>query len=496
MSLKKNAFSCLLWFVYIVMTVGALVCVAVNLSTGIGFAAWTGPVGAAVFVLLVGLLVFLIHKATLKLAKTESVRKSLFPVLESLAVVLLFAAGILLRICGIGDATPEQAYFEAAKVVEGQTIPQIVHGATYLYLQLLHLFFLLFGNKITVGIILQILLQLVAYVFFYFGVRRIAGRTAAVVMLAFAMLLPGMRSEVFFLSPELLFLFLFSVGFCLTAGLAGKNNPVYICLAGIFIAVVCYFDVSGSLLLLFAFGIPFFEEKSEEKAQKNNVKERAAGIGLCLAGFCLGFLTVIAIDALASGKNVFGILSAWFQLYRPEGFLLPVTLGTEGIAWEAVLVVCCLPPGIFSFWCRKGEDRLSLWVMAVILLGAAQCFGIVTGEVNGEMLFFFLITVVAGIAIQEMFVLPEKQQEAQSWEELVIQDLEKEELLHQEMPEKPEEELVEEEPAEKKPAAIHFIENPLPLPKKHEKKVMDYSVQLSETEDFDFPVDMNDDFDI
>lgn len=43
---------------------------------------------------------------------------------------------------------------------------------------------------------------------------------------------------------------------------------------------------------------------------------------------------------------------------------------------------------------------------------------------------------------------------------------------------------------------IQFIENPLPLPKKHEKKVLDYTVELTdETAEFDIEVAADDDYD-
>ena len=44
--------------------------------------------------------------------------------------------------------------------------------------------------------------------------------------------------------------------------------------------------------------------------------------------------------------------------------------------------------------------------------------------------------------------------------------------------------------------AIQFIENPLPLPKKHEKKVLDYAVELTDaTAEFDIEVADDDDYD-
>ena len=46
-------------------------------------------------------------------------------------------------------------WFEAAKVTETTQIPQVVHGAVYFYLQVLHGLLVLLGNKMTAALILQ-----------------------------------------------------------------------------------------------------------------------------------------------------------------------------------------------------------------------------------------------------------------------------------------------------------------------------------------------------
>jgi len=42
---------------------------------------------------------------------------------------------------------------------------------------------------------------------------------------------------------------------------------------------------------------------------------------------------------------------------------------------------------------------------------------------------------------------------------------------------------------------VTYLENPLPVPKKHEKRTMDFAVD-KKTDDFDILVDENDDFDV
>ena len=70
---------------------------------------------------------------------------------------------------------------------------------------------------------------------------------------------------------------------------------------------------------------------------------------------------------------------------------------------------------------------------------------------------------------------------------LKVQDLETEEF--------PEEEPADfqEEPVETE--KIQLIENPLPLPKKHVPKVLDYKLDDDDDSDFDYPVADDDDFD-
>ena len=53
------------------------------------------------------------------------------------------------------------------------------------------------------------------------------------------------------------------------------------------------------------------------------------------------------------------------------------------------------------------------------------------------------------------------------------------------------------EKVEEQPKKIQMIENPLPLPKKHKKRVLDYDIVTAvQKDDFDITVDEEDDFDI
>lgn len=126
-------------------------------------------------------------------------------------VVLLVIVGVALRIFGMGNVVQESVYFDMAKVAEGQGIPTSVNGPVYVYLQLLHLIFLVFGNKWEVAIWLQIILQLIAGGFLYSGVRKLTGTLPAVIMLGILMVSPLAINQALILSPENLFFLVFSL---------------------------------------------------------------------------------------------------------------------------------------------------------------------------------------------------------------------------------------------------------------------------------------------
>ena len=76
-----------------------------------------------------------------------------------------------------------------------------------------------------------------------------------------------------------------------------------------------------------------------------------------------------------------------------------------------------------------------------------------------------------------------------------MNELEREKALKEEFRQEAVRHREEREPAEEK-KQVKYIENPLPLPRKHKKRVMEYPRHISEEDDFDHPVDENDDFDI
>ena len=211
---------------------------------------------------------------------------------------------------------------------------------------------------------------------------------------------------------------------------------------------------------------------------------------LGIVGSLAGFLLSIALDAVGSGKMMENVLAAWGKVYLPENFVLPVTIENDNAI--TIAVVAILGIGVFGFWCRKSLERQSVWLVIALSLGGMICYGMTSAEMQGFTLLYLIIAVVAGAGVQAVLPseLPQQtalQQVRGAVEEptaetkpkkrqLKIQDLEEEGL-----------------PAETD-NKVQLIENPLPVPKKHVPKVLDYKLN-DDVSDFDYPVADDDDFD-
>lgn len=470
---KKNAFSYLSWVIYAVAVEVGMVCLADAICDAKGVKIYFGTIACVLYMVLAGIGVFLVHRALERRERPLATKN----VVEAALTVMLLVAGLVLRIQAIGTATESAAYYELASVTSGQEIPQIVHGAVYFYVQLLHGIFYFLGNKFIVAIWTQILLQFAAVLLLYFAVRRMAGSIAAVVMLAFCMLPSYMVRGAVDLSPEMLYLVLWC-GILFWISLENNRDwklwefaPI-----GVVIAVAGYLDIAGFFLLGFAVAV-IFACSSETATRK-----RLLAALVCLAGAGVGLVGSVAVDALASGKQFGNVMQAWVKLYQPLSFELPLSVeaSESGVAGYLVLL-CVLSLGVYAFWRNRKTDALKAWILVAVIMALAACFRILTVEMPVNRYLYLLLSILAGVAIEECVVPCSVNEETKrEFAEIINLD-------------EPSAELLTEEKEAEKP---RFIENPLPLPKKHQKRTLSYRVEVGEGEDdFDISVDEDDDFD-
>lgn len=418
---------------------------------------------------------------------------------EIVIVVVLMAVGMVLRFDRMLDGQGElSAYYETAIVMEGQIIPSVVHGADYLYLQVLHLFFVFVGNKFAAAVWFQIFLQFLAALVLYAGVRRLAGPAAALVMFGFFMSAKAMIDGAVILSPQMLYLLLFAIGIdFLTVFQKIRLNYLAFLGAGIWIGLMGYLDIGGFLLLILLAACA-----SEYRNVKTGRRIKLTAFRFGLIGTLAGFLGAIGADASISGKAFGNVLGAWLGLYFPGHFQSSVLLKDMNTGWWTVVLSIFMIAGVFSFWYDKERDRMSMWVLGGCVSILAGCFGMFTAELPMYLYLSLFLVVLAGLGVGKMYDEPMKNES----EGIKVEVTEKTKMAKKEKKVEPAEIPASEEVPEtalpmevpvEEPKSPKYIENPLPLPKPHVKRVMDYTRKPSPgQDDFDHPVNDNDDFDI
>lgn len=553
MSWKKNGVTYALWVVYALAA--GLLAVLLGIHTGVtyGMELYASALSAGAFVVFLVFL-FLVVRKLIAPRLPESMKGWKWAAAEAAAVVLLLAAGLACRILWLSYAGESAAYYDAARIVEGQSLPMVAHGAEYMYLQLLHLVFLFLGNKWMAGIWLQIVLQLVAGVILYLGLRKLSGGLAAVLMLAFWMLSPQQILAGLTYSPVMLYLCIYGTGLLCVASYLRKRASetawtvydwVLLFFAGAVVAFVCYLDVTGLTLLLLAVSALWLN-----KAAGKNIWENAGlQLGALFLGAAAGFAGYLGLDAYGSGKSFGSVFRAWRELYAVKAYDDSFWM-VSGNLWVYILLFAMLLLGIFSFWCRKGGEKLSPWVLALLALTGMSYCHMTAPAMDAGLLLYWICTVMAGIAVAECFHRngqPAAQEQPQNEEEPAAEEElwelgkpaveeepqnEEEPAVEEELwefgkpaaeeePQKPgkpvaekqeEKQMQRKQPAritdaetvqkpdaaqEERPRKVKLLDNPLPLPKKHVKKTMDfqYSPQKEEL-DFDLDVAEDDDYDL
>lgn len=508
MSWRKNGFGYLMWFLYTLLTGIALAGLGGVLCARAGGETYWGILFAAVVLAAAGGISRLIHRfGSMPCFQAEKRPKGML-VLEWMLTAVLLVVGYLFRVWQIDSAGGGVEYYEAARVVTGGKIPQIVHGAVYFYIQVLHGAFRLLGNQYIVGIWLQIALQLAGALGLFFVVRKRSGVVAALVTFGFCMCGPFMVSSSLVLSPEILYFVLMVAAAAVTLfGHWGRLWPMRFLFIGLLAALCSYLDVIGILLLPLALFTIFGRQSEEEVSGK-----KPAAVLLCVIGLVLGMMICIFTDAFLSGKTFQGVVNAWLRLYRPDGFILPLSLG-EGNSWlESFLLFTGMAFGIFGFWYDRQEERISLLMFLILLVGLGACGGILTEEMPGFGAFYLLLALAAGQGLEQCLrgkvVVAEKTGRDAREEGFGVLAGEKEGFSESESLERTvfseklraEADKAFSEEGSQEPdvrGPVQYLDNPLPLPRKHVKHVMDFPLNFEQNnDDFDYPIADEDDFDI
>lgn len=498
MNLKKNGYSCFIWLLYTVAVSFGLFCVVAFWGNTLGFSL---PVLIAATVLILALacgIVYLLYRFTNPFGDFARKNRPLAISLEIVFVLGITVAGILCAVWMPKDNKGAE-YFELACVKEGSGVPKLLHGATYLYLQFLHVICRFLGNEFIYCVWAQMILYLITAVVIYAAVRRMFGVLPGLVTISFLMFSTHLTAESRKLSPNILFLLLFFMTLhMIITCMKNESYPIalYI-ISGIAVGVITYLDVTGIILLL------FFATSSKFSYLKRGL--------LCVSGIVsavAGFMGCILLDALTSGKGFLNILQAWYRLFAPAKWSLPVSVSAGDAGLEIILLFAGLVIGIFSFFVLQKKEKYGIFFLPMTAVVVAQGFGILSKEMDGSLFIYLFTVILCGVGLGNIYETRIKEEQDEYVPILPeIHDLDKEEIkedVSEEVAEAVQEEVQaevtedtmevvaesvqEEAPVEELPVedpVIQYIENPLPLPKKHVPKMLDYDIEVADDDDYD-----------
>lgn len=394
------------------------------------------------------------------------------------AGVLVFA-GVLYRICLYVESGADRIvvteFYQKAMVKAGEHVESMRHGLSYLYMLCLSVCMSFLGNKPVVGVWLQIVIQAATLILSYVLLKKIVGRIPALFLLSVLAFSPAYAEEIFILTPECLFLLIYLIGIYTTVNLV-MNYCIHdagtaagtagILSAGIMIGILAYLDPVMFTLIVFLTGIMIGKNVSRKKS--------VLLFFLSLVVSNMAFAGALFLDALLYGRGISESAAVWggYTIYAPFSQNTMVICYMESFLREGFLIVIISAFLIMAFWNQKKLQNCTPWIALLILMLAGISFS--------RLQFLFVWSILAGIGLQQCFVSNQAEHTASETE------VEKEKMIMDEKMAEPEKEK-----------SVKLIENPLPLPKKHEKREMDYQYQITEDKmKFDVEVADGDDFDI
>lgn len=500
--MKKSSIpTIMIWGFYSLFTGIFLFLATMAAGSDLGFGVFPGLVAGFVVMLLLGLLVRGSHIAVQRWCAVEKGGKMTLPfaMVGNIFLIVCLVGMAVLRLSLFRDVVSDPA-FEMAKVTGEGFAPTVPHGGMAIYLWLLHDAMLLLGNKAFAAIVLQVLLVLCAALSLYCGVRKLSGILPALLTVVFIGFAPYMFLETQRLTPLLLFFIFYGLcirciaslpeRMCGTRELSGKVFAgMHYLVTGLLIGFCCYLDAAGVTLLIYLTGIICFDSlKKEDEVPADIFGNGVLVFVCCVLTAVIGYVVSHGIHSLGGG-SLGGSISRQLELYLPGRFHIPMTADAGVIIWDVPVLAALMSVGVFSFWYSRKIQNKSLWLFAAALLMLMQCFGMDSaGYFNSYALLYLFCVVMAGSSVAELFMVNKTVQTYDELSDAALGEdtnmslaVEDEEVSQMGIGLNYEKLEVEQE----SPLVIEYIDNPLPLPKKKEHKVLDYDYEVPDDDDFD-----------
>lgn len=387
-------------------------------------------------------------------------------------------------------------YFDMAVATQQSDISLTDYSLNDMYVVLLSAVLSFLGNKVTSAVCLQIFLQITSLVLAYAVTRKLAGRLPACIAILYLACSLCCLDMLTVFGPEWLYIVFYLFVMLIAAEFVKRycaddiSRPLAIICAvavGALIGVITYFDLTGvSLLVMILIAAVGKKTESETTVYYNYSKGMNAAVILSSCISCVAIWHG-AMYAAAYAKGTRFIADVTDRLWIYYRYSDPFT-NIQPYFLDAYLVGLLIVPAsflIFEFFRSGKEQNYIPWIILCLVVAPTPLA--MSGEHGFGVLSLYIWAVLAGLGLQNcLFGGKAKVMQA------VIEEINSEAETTE-----PTVEAHELGTMENQASKPRYIENPLPLPKKHVAREMDYQYDVADKDmKYDLFVSDNDDFDI
>lgn len=500
MSWKKTWFSHILWALYSVI-VCALLCrgIFTLISDTLGLHMIIGII-CLFFVIWIGLW-FLIQKLISKRKRVAFIRTKRWVIVEWITVIAIIAAGVIgygFLLSNIGLSEVEQSrILQNSFINVDAAVNRTASCSEWVYICVLRMLFLFVGNNTEAALWLQFILQIAAAFIIYRGMCKISNRIISVATLVGLTGISFVLLPQTFVSPSWLSFFLFSIGFyCLTLVFNNVNKikpdsrkkiifyGLGMFILGLYISILSYIDIYNIVLILPGISL-LWSSKGNTINEHPNGKNRIIQVICLIAGGIMGFFIILLIEAACYKISITQTVSNWWSAYSVEINLNIYNNFSNSVCTLFVLLCAILFFAVPGFWKEKKKSLFDGFYF--IWIGTITFYILGIGFWEYEIIYVLTVMMICSIYCVGKCFMPK--------EVMIKNDVD----VHKELNNA----LQESEnvgPTEEDKSVIKFLENPLPGPKKHVPKKLDYDLQNDELNnmlmDYDIDIKDEDDFDL
>ena len=419
-------------------------------------------------------------------------------------IFAIFCIGIFVRIVYLEnnmDIIKNADYFYKIAFVEDKSPLDVnLSGIAYYYYVILRTLFSFVGNKVVFAALFQVLVQCVSGLFLYGAVKLSIGKNAAVfVFLAYC----SMPIFMVIRPEELWGLFFCFTFFMLSLFLKNCSNQDistgHIIVQGLFTSLfVAFYVLSDIFGLAFLFLMLFCILLIESEEKKIDIKKNILYFIVIFFSSLVFFAGLVFLKAYYFGSTIKDILLEYYlQYFSNNSFVFDKFVNNNfdiGIILLIFLYFALSLVWIIKYFKISQTKTLFLLLLIIFMTGITL---LQKNEFDTEAFLLICCSLFAGLGMEGLTIKRERQVCVEAKNEVKeIMKNEVKDVVKKEVQLKEEIDL-EQKTQENKPV-IEFIDNPLPVPKKHVRKQMDYAIEPdARLMEFDIQeLSKNDDFDI